>query len=564
MKKPTRAQPILDTREINTGVDEYTVLPEDIALDLDATARSAVNGRVFWKGDNLIHLGYHNIDCELLFSNLTFEAKESFKQHLLTFADTQRFSLTVVMYLISAFCAASKEHPPRIFDSTWVSQVLQNASMRSRTFQTRIFLDYWKDRYPKSVTDEALNLLAQAAPSPVTSNNVESDDPKKSWLTDEEYDDVLSATWQNYDLTGSTQPALIRLLALQYARRPSQISALKFGDLKSGEMKVLTQMHENEIHFPAVKEQGVETEFRGGKFEIHPIADHLWNMLIVQRKEVIAAFEKKLGLTISPATIDKLPIFITHKRIIDAAESLKHILGKDPAAHLDDELFHLRPLTIGRIIQLTYNSTIAYVHPHRVILPVRPVSRRTGKPLACNAIRLRHTRARKLARMGVPKAVLSYWLGHNHDEAIDSYYNDPAEEARKLDERMSSGLIPIAQAFHGRIIATDAEATYPNNPVKKLEFAKDGMLKNVGRCGLFSFCTTSSIPLPCYRCRSFEPLMDAPHEEVLAALRFRQAQENEMVKLGSARNLLIPIDLSDDIRAVERCIQLCKIKREQK
>ena len=58
--------------------------------------------------------------------------------------------------------------------------------------------------------------------------------------------------------------------------------------------------------------------------------------------------------------------------------------------------------------------------------------------------------------------------------------------------------------------------------------------------------------------------MDAPHEEVLAALRFRQAQENEMVKLGSARNLLIPIDLSDDIRAVERCIQLCKIKREQK
>ncbi|WP_339478161.1 site-specific integrase [Pseudomonas sp. RL_5y_Pfl2_69] len=561
MKQPTIAQPIIDAHESNTTVDRYIVRPEDIALDLDATARSAANGRVFWEGEHLIHLGYRNIDCELLLSNLSSEVKESFKKHVLSFADSQRFSLTVVMHLVSAFCTASKGKPPSIFDTTWVTHVVQNASVRTRTFQARIFLDYWKDRYPNAATDDALNLLAQIAPPPCTSNNVESDDPEKSWLTDEEYDDILIATWNNYELTGSTQPALIRLLALQYARRPSQISALKFGDLKSGSMKAITQLHENEIHFPSVKEQGVETEFRGGKFEIHPIADHLWNMLMIQRQEIIAAFEVELGSAVPLEEIDKLPIFTTHSQIIKAFKILSEILDRDPLINLDDELFHLRAQTIGRVIQLNYNFSIKSL---RARLPVRPDSHRTGKPLVFNAIRLRHTRARKLARMGVPKPILSYWLGHNHGEAIDSYYNDPAEEARKLNERMSPGLVPIAQAFHGRIIATDAEATYPDNPLKSLEFAKDGWLKNIGRCGRLSFCTTSSIPLPCYRCRSFEPLVDAPHEEVLKALQFRQAQENEIVKLGNRRDMLIPIDLSDDIRAVERCIQLCKIKREQK
>ncbi|EGH16229.1 hypothetical protein Pgy4_24463, partial [Pseudomonas savastanoi pv. glycinea str. race 4] len=70
-------------------------------------------------------------------------------------------------------------------------------------------------------------------------------------------------------------------------------------------------------------------------------------------------------------------------------------------------------------------------------------------------------------------------------------------------------------------------------------------------------------PVPCSRCRVFEPLVDAPHEEVLEALIYCQAQELAVIKPGSMRNLLNPIDLSADIRAVERCIALCKAKREQ-
>ncbi|EGH18614.1 hypothetical protein Pgy4_37226, partial [Pseudomonas savastanoi pv. glycinea str. race 4] len=57
---------------------------------------------------------------------------------------------------------------------------------------------------------------------------------------------------------------------------------------------------------------------------------------------------------------------------------------------------------------------------------------------------------------------------------------------------------PIAQAFHGRIIATDAEATHPDDSMKRLELAKNGQLLYMGKCGKFTFCSTTSVPVPCY------------------------------------------------------------------
>jgi integrase len=564
VKSVSQAKTTLDVEEPLLSGDEYIVRPEDMALDLDATARSAAAGRVFWDGDTLVHLGSRRINCGSFLSHLTDEKKESFKHHTLMFVDSQRFSLSVVLHLIASFCTASIDNPFHAVDTTWVSAAIENSSFRTRTFQARIFFDYWKDRYPKAATDDALNLLAKVSRSPVTSNNVESDDPEKSWLTPEEFDDVLNSVWDNYELNGATQPALIRLLSLQYARRPSQLRGLKFLDLRSGDSKVIKGVTENEIHFPSVKEQGVEIEFRGGKFEPHPIADHLWNMLLIQKAEVKAAFEKVLGMKLTNEMTDQLPIFTTMTRIKKSSKAIRLILKSDPLEMLHDELFHLRVERVGKVISLVNNSPIISVTHWHTQLPVSPISQRTGQPLVLNAIRLRHSKARQLARMGVPKPVLSYWLGHNDDSAIDSYYSDPAEEARKLDEKMAPGLAPIALAFHGRLIASDAEATYPNDPLKSLEFAHNGLLKNVGKCGFYTLCGTSSIPLPCYRCRSFEPLVDAPHEEVLEILLFRQAQENDVVKLGSQRNALIPIDLSNDIRAVERCIELCKIKREQK
>ncbi|KQO38029.1 hypothetical protein ASF15_07870 [Pseudomonas sp. Leaf83] len=472
------------------------------------------------------------------------------------------------MHVARILRAISKELSPNKLDVTWASHSLKNISFRRSKRQICNFLEFLNDRHPGLVTNDALNFLLQAAYPKQSSRNVESDDPTKSWLTDQEYDDIVRYSWNHYDLTNSTSTALIRLLSAQYARRPSQLASLKFCDLKSDTQKVISELPDNEIHFPAAKERDAGSEFRAGKVEAHPIAKHLWDMLKIQRKEIKALFEKTLNLELSDSDAVKLPVFTNSRRIAAAAEMLEEKLNLNPSQCLDDELFHLIPLQVGRVIAFEFDMAGTGAgrrlrKDERELLR-RPTSSRTNQPIIVTATRLRHTRARQLARQGVPKAILSYWLGHNEDTAIDAYYDDPAEDARRFDEIMGKGLAPIAQAFHGKIIATDAEATHPSDPSKRLEFAGDERLEYLGRCGKFSFCATTSIPIPCYRCKNFEPIAGAPHEEVLNALHYRQAQEHALIKPGSLRNLLIPIDLSEDIRAVERCIELCKIKRGDK
>jgi hypothetical protein len=50
----------------------------------------------------------------------------------------------------------------------------------------------------------------------------------------------------------------------------------------------------------------------------------------------------------------------------------------------------------------------------------------------------------------------------------------------------------------------------------------------------------------------------------LDALQQRQSAEEQMLKIGGQRNLLIPIDLSSDIRAVENCILRCNARKAER
>lgn len=545
-------------------------LNSQLAIDLDATAHPTPTSRLFWDQNKLVSHEHSttNTNCSYLLDGFSLQTKNSFKQTVLQYREDGQIGVGTLIAMICVMRTCAKTHPTSKIDVNWVAKNLENKSFRKARRQMRLFLQYWRERYVPAqeiVSLDALNLLAQVAVPSFKSDNVNSDDPEKSWLTDEEYDGLLQITWSHYDATGDQQTALIRLLSLQYARRPCQLQRLKFSDLRSCAEKDIAERSENEINFPSVKEKFVEKEFRGGKFETHPIAGHLWSILKIQRKKIQECFEKIIHQKLTVKQVQLLPVFTTSNRIQRACKILKDTLYLDPISNLDDELFHLRDNSIGGTISFRRDLTI-YSQSNRkpIKVPVLPLSVRTGHPIKVNAIRLRHTRIRQLARQSVPRVILSHWLGHTTDEALNSYYSDPAEEARRIDAQLAPMLTPIAQAFTGIIITTDAESTFPHESLKRLELAKEGQLHYLGRCGKFSFCATNSIPIPCYRCRNFEPLADAPHEEVLNVLKYRQAQENTLfIKSGSMRNLLVPIDLSDDIRAVERCIALCKAKREE-
>lgn len=537
-------------------------------IDLNRTAHPGQqNEGFYWDLDVLIQVGHRGFNMANAISHLSPPLKESFKQHLITFTKQGEYAPCSYTTVISALTTALNSHPTSIFDVAWVAQAMTNSSFhKAKTGIIQFFL-HWKERDSAVISPDALRFLHEAAPLPTGPRNVLSDDPEKSWLTDEEYEVLLSCIWHNYDSGASGhQVTLIKLLSMQYARRPIQIAHLKIGDIR--------ESNDNNgpitgpiIEFPGAKDINAESGFRDGKFEPHPLSDHLLALYKLQCHEVRALYEHTLGFSLTDDQLKKLPLFCSEVRIKKALQLIEEHYQLSILQNLDSRLFHLQELRITVILNWAENTpTCGYgAERRRLLRPKTPISPRTGKPMVVNATRMRHTRARQLARLGVPKHTLSHWLGHTSEKSLHAYYDDPAEQARTLDAAMASVLAPLAMAFAGALIDSEDQATRANDPTSKLEFARAGELKSVGRCGKHSFCSTSSVPIPCYRCKYFEPLVDAPHQEVLDALVQRQAAEKQTLKIGGPRNLLIPIDLSAEIRAVENCIARCTARKaEQK
>lgn len=538
-------------------------------LNLRRTERpDSQDGAFYWDDDTLVHKGQGTFKMGNALSQLNPLLKASLKQHLISFSQDGDYAQLTCSTLFSALMASLNAHPTCFFDTGWIARALTIPSFhRCKRGMIEFFL-HWQERYSAAISQEALRLLYDASTFQFSRHNVLSDDPNKSWLSNEEYDGLLSVVWDNYDRSISgTQVTLIKLLSMQYARRPIQLTYLKIGDIRENDGSDKLAPIGKVIYFPGAKDQGAEKSFRDSKFEPHSLADHLWDLCHVQRQEVRALYEHTLGLTLSDDQLNKMPLFGSELRV---KQALKYIEGQhrlNLLANLDSELFHLQKTRVSSILTWsnnTPNCDYDGTNLKQSTLPQPPISPRTGESMVVNATRMRHTRARQLARQGIPHHMLSHWLGHTSEKSLVAYYNDPAEQARQLDEAMAPALAPLAMAFSGTLIDSVDQATRASDQTSRLEFARAGELKSVGHCGKFSFCATTSVPIPCYRCKYFEPLVNAPHQEVLDALEQRQAAEEQVLKIGGSRNLLIPIDLTADIRAVKNCIEHCNARNAER
>ncbi|MFT6301128.1 MAG: integrase [Granulosicoccus sp.] len=405
------------------------------------------------------------------------------------------------------------------------------------------------------VSDSVLQLIVKIKPPEAGPSNVLSDDPELSWLTDTEYETLLSYVWHNYDADKfAIDRTLALLLSMQYARRPVQLAQLKIGDFRIAMANDKSGLTGPLVEFPGAKDLAAESNFRDSKYETHPLPDHLWNLFELQRNHVRIEFDTQLGIKLLDAQLNDILLFTSKHRIRTAVSHLTDHYSVDWRAHLGHRLFHLTPDRLSR--QFGWR-------PEGSNTMALPISHRTGRPIKVNATRIRHTRARQLARKGVPRQMLSHWLGHTSEKSLKAYYDDPAEVARQLDESMAPVLAPLALAFAGKLIDTEEQASRHDDPTSRLEFATETTLKSVGHCGNHSFCATTSVPVPCYRCKHFEPLVTAPHHEVLVALKIRQVEEEQALRIGGAENLLLPIDLSADIHAVQNCIDRCNARKAE-
>ncbi|MEW5497923.1 hypothetical protein ABGT23_20125 [Enterobacter cloacae] len=534
------------------------------SIDLDRTSRFK---KYYWEEDTLVRRYIaSDFSMKTALSKLNYHLRESFKESVIEFLNNGNYSQSSYFRLLTALRAALNANPTDEFSIQWFSQALKRPGFHKCLSVIKNFFIFWNMRNSSALSREALYLLIKTEPCRTTNRNVLSDDPEKSWLTDREYDALLHTIWNNYDKEISdTQTTLIKILSMQYARRPIQLANLKNGDIQYSNISSSGKTG-HYIHFPGTKDLHSITGFRDSKVETHPLSEHIEDLFLIHFKNTRKMYEHVLNLILTDEQFSKLPCFSTQEHFRFAIDLLKKDHPYDTYDHLEHKILHLPAEKLSKIIRWQNNlespEQLA-LYSGMVRVPTPPVSHRTQRNIVITATRLRHTRARQLARMDIPRYVLSHWLGHTNEKSLNAYYNDPAEESRKLDEAMAHILSPIAMSFTGKLIDSRDEFDTLITGSNNLEHSKNGELKNVGLCGKHSFCATTSVPVPCYRCKDFRPLISAPHQEVLDALLQRQQAEKESLKVDGLRNILLPIDLSQDIRAVQQCIELCNLRKAE-
>lgn len=146
-------------------------------------------------------------------------------------------------------------------------------------------------------------------------------------------------------------------------------------------------------------------------------------------------------------------------------------------------------------------------------------SPRTGRPLHATCRRFRYTFATRLVREGASQRVVAEALDHTDLQHVQCYFDLKSDIVEKLDEAMALALGPLAQAFLGHLVRSEADAVRGDDRASRIyRHDKDSRtLRPVGTCGLFSFCGLAA-PVACYTCNKFQPWIEAPHEAVLSDL----------------------------------------------
>ena len=138
-------------------------------------------------------------------------------------------------------------------------------------------------------------------------------------------------------------------------------------------------------------------------------------------------------------------------------------------------------------------------------------SERLNDAMKVSPIRFRRTYGTRLAEEGCSALEIARLMGHKDTRSCEVYVALTDRMIDRIDKATAFAMAPLAQAFSGRIINTEADATRPSPASRIIDFRVDQSGAGLGSCGLHSYCAFSK-PVGCYGCSSFEPWLDGPHE----------------------------------------------------
>ena len=386
----------------------------------------------------------------------------------------------------------------------------------------RAFLIRWHEQgYPgvsREVVDFLSSLTLRGNPK---GGAVLSLDPDKGPFDDQELEAILDAAPQCYEQGGIDLDTLaITLLLVHTGRRPGQLTQLRIGDLQR--TRTSDGRRIDIVQIPRSKQRGRRPR---AQFKAFWLAPDLCRVLTAQRNAVIERVQTHLG-ELPASVIAELPLFPNWHNLqrIDLPQVLEEALRND-ALH----------------------RTIAALRAGLAKLHV--LSARTGRRLHITPRRFRYTLGTRAAREGYGAMVIAELLDHSDGQNAWVYTRDHPNFRQRIDRAVGQQLAPLARAFAGDLVDTEAQARHGHDPSKRVGTRQT----KVGTCGSAGFCGAQAYA--CYTCLNFQPWLDAPHEKVL---QWFLGERQRAVDAGASANVVASTDSS--IVAVQGVIAACEAR----
>lgn len=320
------------------------------------------------------------------------------------------------------------------------------------------------------------------------------------------------------------------LLNVYLGARPTQFCQLKACDLTK---KTKDGITEYMLNVPQAKKHG-STNFRDVMKE-SDIDEDLALLFSNQASKTLEMIENQIG-KLPDDLKPQMPVFMFPKAIksLSSLSELIQIMNKTPDA-----------------IHLPRNSAtkILFQISHKC----RATSERLdGDFIHLTARRFRYTMGTNAARRGLSAFSIAKILGHNDIQNVKVYTENVKELTEEINEALAPVLAPLAQAFAGTLIASEADALRTNDPRSRIRNQKgDG----VGNCGTFGFCAKGG--RACYTCVKFQPWITGRHQVILNDLYDERRRLSEK---GASKFVIQSTDRL--VLAITEVIQLCDKAKE--
>jgi len=352
--------------------------------------------------------------------------------------------------------------------------------------------------------------------SPAKGVAVATMDPHKGPFTDIELQAIQQAINTAY-IAGDLRPStyVMTWLFVATGARPAQFSAMKLKDVHVREAEGATDYS---IDVPRAKTGNSPR----AELKNRPLIKSIGELVVQYTAGVRLAFAEKLA---DPMEAPLFPAAF-HR--------------KPPALGFEH---HRDPHSLGQEIRGLFGG-------------LQVMSERTGEPMRVSPVRFRRTFGTRAAQEGHGVLVVAELLDHSDSQNAGVYVETRPDIARRIDKAVALELAPIAQAFAGKLIRSEEEATRAgdrSSRIRDLRIADE----TLASCGQHSFCSMSA-PIACYTCHAFEPWADAPHEAVLDFLLAKRSRQ-----LGTIDARIATV-LDRTILAVAYVVYLCSLPIEER